>query len=82
MSDIAAVGLAISSDLRLALLRLLGERERSIGEIAEELDISQSTASYHVAVLADAGLVVHDCGGRRHYVRRKWPRIEIAFDPA
>lgn len=80
MSLTALVGLALSSELRLSLLHLLGERDCTIGEIAAELGVSQSTASYHVSVLADAGLVIHDTGGRRHFVRRKWPRVEIAFD--
>jgi DNA-binding transcriptional ArsR family regulator len=49
---------AVAHPLRLQMLSLLTSRELSAAEIARELDTSQANASYHLRVLAAAGLLV------------------------
>ena len=48
---------AVSHDVRQRILMLLQERERSVGELVAEFDLSQPTISRHLAVLKRAGLV-------------------------
>lgn len=47
----------LSEPVRLRLLHELREGEASVNELAERLDISQPSASKHLAVLRDQGLV-------------------------
>lgn len=48
---------ALANDRRLMVLCLLSEGERSVGELNEQLAISQSALSQHLALLRDDGLV-------------------------
>ncbi len=48
---------ALSDPTRREILRLLGERELTVGEIVERFAISQPAISRHLAVLRAAGLV-------------------------
>lgn len=48
---------ALANDRRLLVLCLLSQGERSVGELNEQLAISQSALSQHLAVLRDDGLV-------------------------
>lgn len=48
---------AMAHPLRLRMLSLLTGTEMSAAELARELDITQSNASYHLRTLRDAGLV-------------------------
>ena len=48
---------ALASDKRIAMLRLLGSSSCSINEIAEALDMPPSTATMHIKVLEEAGLI-------------------------
>jgi DNA-binding transcriptional ArsR family regulator len=60
---------ALAEPKRQAILRLVRDRARSVGEIGEHFDISQQAVSQHLQVLADAGLVdVERDGKRRLYV--------------
>ncbi len=49
---------AVAHPARLRILSLLTGAEMSAAEIARELDLTHANASYHVRVLAAAGLVV------------------------
>lgn len=49
---------ATAHPVRLQMLSLLTGAEMSAAEIARELDITHANASYHLRVLADAGVVV------------------------
>lgn len=67
---------ALAHPTRLSTFRLLVRHEPeglSTGELAETLELSQSTFSTHLAVLAKAGLVQSDKKGR-HFIQRA--RIE------
>jgi DNA-binding transcriptional ArsR family regulator len=48
---------ALTEPKRRALLDLLRERPHDVGELVAELGVSQPTASKHLRVLRDAGLV-------------------------
>ena len=62
---------ALAEPRRRAILRLVRDKPRSAGEIAEQFDISQQGVSQHLQVLKAAGLVaVRAQGQRRLYVVR------------
>jgi len=56
---------------RREVLRLVAERERTAGEIAERFDVTRQAVSQHLRILLDAGLV-HERreGARRWYSAR------------
>jgi DNA-binding transcriptional ArsR family regulator len=63
---------------RRRILDLLREEERAVGELVDELAISQPAVSKHLRVLRDAGLVdVKVDGTRRVYRLRAEPLREI-----
>jgi predicted transcriptional regulator len=51
---------ALASDKRLSILRFLGTHTCSVLEIAEALDLPQSTATQHINILEKAGLIKTD----------------------
>ena len=56
---------------RREVLRLVSERERTAGEIAERFDVTRQAVSQHLRILLEAGLV-HERreGARRWYSAR------------
>ena len=48
---------ALSDPTRREILRLLGERDRTAGELVGQFNVSQPAVSRHLAVLRSAGLV-------------------------
>jgi DNA-binding transcriptional ArsR family regulator len=62
---------ALAEPRRQQILRLVRATPRSVGEIAEQVDITQQAVSQHLQVLKDAGLVaVRQHGTRRLYAIR------------
>lgn len=59
-ADAEAVARALSSPLRLRILRLCAFDARSNKELAELLDVNPGTMLHHVRTLADAGLLAAD----------------------
>jgi DNA-binding transcriptional ArsR family regulator len=57
---------ALAEPRRQQILRLVRATPRSVGEIAEQIDITQQAVSQHLQVLKDAGLVA----ARQHGTRR------------
>jgi DNA-binding transcriptional ArsR family regulator len=55
---VAARFRVLGEPVRLRLLHMLQERERSVTELAEELGTTQPNVSKHLKLLQDAGLVV------------------------
>jgi DNA-binding transcriptional ArsR family regulator len=69
--DAEAAFSALAEPRRRAMLMLVRDEPRSVGEIAAHFDISQQAVSQHLRVLHDAGLVlVRPEGQRRLYVVR------------
>jgi len=60
---------ALAEPNRQAILKLVRDRPRSVGEIGEHFDISQQAVSQHLQILSEAGLLdVRRDGKRRLYV--------------
>ena len=72
---------ALAEPRRRAMLLLVRDEPRSVGEIAAHFDISQQAVSQHLRVLHDAGLVaVRPVGQRRLYsVRPEGLELVEAF---
>lgn len=63
---------ALGDEHRRAIVRLLGDGERSVQELANELPISRPAVSRHLRLLKDAGLVADEArGARRVYQLRE-----------
>jgi DNA-binding transcriptional ArsR family regulator len=60
---------ALSDPHRRAILELLRDEPRSVGELAEELPISRPAVSRHLRLLREAGLVTEEPHGTRHIYR-------------
>lgn len=65
MDDVIAIARVIGCPARLRIYRMLGERGRAVGEVARMARVSQSNASWHLARLAEVGLVTAHRRGRR-----------------
>ena len=57
LSQTALVGKALSSEMRLQILKFLIERSANINEISAQFGIPQSSAALHVRVLEEAGMI-------------------------
>ncbi len=57
---------ALADGNRRAILRVIRTAPKPVGEIAEELGLSQQTASHHLSVLRKAGLAAGRHEGTRH----------------
>lgn len=57
---------ALADENRRAILAMVRSGPRPVGQIAEELGLSQQTTSHHLGVLRAAGLVHGTKAGTRH----------------
>jgi DNA-binding transcriptional ArsR family regulator len=60
---------ALGDPNRRAIVALLGDGGRSVGEVAEALPISRPAVSRHLRLLKEAGLVVEEPQGTRRIYR-------------
>jgi DNA-binding transcriptional ArsR family regulator len=60
---------ALGDPTRRAILRLLGEGDRSVQELAERLPVSRPAVSRHLRLLKEAGLVAEEPRGARRIYR-------------
>jgi DNA-binding transcriptional ArsR family regulator len=68
MAELAAFQ-ALSEPRRLAILELLRDGERPVGELVDHLSLSQPAVSKHLRVLRDAGLVEARVDAQRRLYR-------------
>jgi DNA-binding transcriptional ArsR family regulator len=62
---------ALADPRRRAVLTLVGERERTAGEIAARFDVTRQAVSQHMRILLASGLIVERREGtRRWYAAR------------
>jgi DNA-binding transcriptional ArsR family regulator len=62
---------ALGDPQRRAILSLLSERPRAVGELAAQLPVSRPAVSWHLRLLREAGLVEEErTGTRRIYALR------------
>lgn len=71
---------ALREPIRIMMLYLIGENGRYVNEISELLDIPQSTASRHLAVLRERGLVTTERQGTSIRYSIADPRILSILD--
>ncbi|MEQ1874976.1 MAG: metalloregulator ArsR/SmtB family transcription factor [Ilumatobacteraceae bacterium] len=63
---LAAMAKAIGHPARIAILRLLANRETCVtGDVVAELPLAQSTVSEHLRILREAGLIQGEIEGPR-----------------
>jgi DNA-binding transcriptional ArsR family regulator len=63
---------ALGDPQRRAILELLGDRPRAVGELAELLPVTRPAVSHHLRLLKEAGLVSDQrLGTRRIYALRR-----------
>lgn len=67
MKSNAALHAALGDPTREAIVRLLVEQERTVGELAERLPVARPTVSKHLRLLEDAGLVQYRSEGTRNF---------------
>lgn len=60
---------ALANPTRRTMLRLVRDDARSVGALADDLEMTQPAVSQHLAVLRDAGLVRMEPDGRRRLYR-------------
>lgn len=65
--DILEMLKALADESRLALLRLLSEREYTVGELAEKIELAEPTVSHHLSRLRMAGLITLRMAGNQRF---------------
>ena len=81
-SAILALG-ALAQEHRLALFRLLvraGDKGMAAGAIAENLGVPNSSLSFHLAQLKQAGLVMQERQHRSLIYRANYPAMKALVD--
>ena len=57
IDDMSQMARALSSPIRLEILKLLNGNSRTMSELSKLLYVSMSSISMHTAILKDAGLI-------------------------
>lgn len=65
--DATVFARALADETRQAIMKLCCCDWRSVGELAQELEVTQPTVSHHLAFLKEAGLVLVKPQGRRTF---------------
>ncbi len=74
---LAAWAKAVAHPARLAILKVLAERNRCIcGEIVDELPLAQATVSQHLKALKEAGFVQGEIEGPRTCYCLDWDELQ------
>ncbi len=71
---------AIAEPRRRHILELIAAEERSVGEIADVLELGQPSVSKHLQVLRDVGLVTMRREGRRTMYRTNAEKLRTIHD--
>lgn len=75
--DLAAFAKALSHPARIAILKVLAQKNECIcGQIVEELPLAQSTVSQHLKELKNAGLIEGTIDGPRSCYCINWKAFE------
>ena len=67
---------ALAEPIRLQVIEALGDGERCVCELTEQLNLAQSKLSFHLRVLKQAGLLADRQSGRWVYYRLRPEAIE------
>ena len=75
--DLAAFAKAISHPARIAILKILANRNECVcGEIVEVLPLAQATVSQHLKALKDAGFIKGNIQGTKSCYCINWKAFE------
>jgi rhodanese-related sulfurtransferase len=74
-AEFATIGKALANPHRLELLDLLGQADRSVEDLAREIDQSLANTSAHLQVLRQARLVEADKRGLKQVYRLASPEV-------
>ena len=80
LEQVAAYFQALAEPMRLQILNLLREQQRSVGELAQLLHCSSANVSRHLTQLAHNGLVMREPRGNSAYYRIADPSIYALCD--
>ena len=69
-----------SNSTRLEILNLLRDKELSVTELIEKIELSQANISQHLSIMKSKGIVVSDRKGKNIYYKLSNPKIIKAFD--
>jgi DNA-binding transcriptional ArsR family regulator len=58
---------ALGEETRLRMLRLLFKQPLSVGEIAEQLGVTQYNVSKHLRIMREAGLLITQRQGKQRF---------------
>ena len=75
--DVVAFAKAIADETRQQIMALCCCRRLNVGDIAQQIGVTQPTASHHLAILRDAGLVTIEREGRETYYSLNQARITV-----
>ncbi len=75
--DVVAFAKAIADETRQQIMLLCCCRRLNVGDIARQIGVAQPTASHHLAILRDAGLVIIEREGRATYYSLNQARITV-----
>jgi DNA-binding transcriptional ArsR family regulator len=78
--DLATIMRTLGDPVRIEILRLLADgRPRLCGEIASTLTLPNSTSSYHLRLLREAGLTRSRAAGTQRYVTVRQDDLQERF---
>ena len=80
LDQVAAYFRALGEPTRLQLLQWLGERERTVGELAALCGGSMANVSRHLALLAHHGLLQREMRGHYVWYRRADASVDVLCD--
>jgi biotin operon repressor len=66
----------LADESRLAILRLLKEREHTVGDVAERINLGEPTVSHHLTKLRQSGFVSLRMAGNQRFYRLNEPGLE------
>lgn len=67
---------ALGQEQRLSMVGMMGEREQTVGEMAEQLALTEPTVSHHVGRLREVGLLSLRMDGNQRFYRLNQKRVE------
>lgn len=71
---------AFANPVRIQILEMLGQRERYVAELLEELGISNPNLSQHLAILRNSGVITTTRVGKQMSCTLALPEVKTACE--
>jgi DNA-binding transcriptional ArsR family regulator len=72
---------AIAHPMRIAIMNFLEDgQKKTVTEIHEKIGIEQSTASHHLGILRDKGVLIVSREGKNSYYSIKHNKLSVLID--